>query len=526
MIEEELEMAADILKFATREATEYILSGELTKDSVGDINLISRVEKIAKNVFATIVAISSTPLWVLGEVCEVLSGKPKRTYEIDAKLPNTPLSEITLDPNKTTYLNVPISTYQNSSDRNFCANSDWGKYAKQLFNEEKGTDHLGPWHGKGIDILTDEGLEYICDKTLDMGANSVRFSVEWADVEKNEGEFDHVAMQKYINIAKKIREKGLEPLVVLHHFVTPLDEKGRNVFESYKSIDRFVDFATFAYENLKDDVSCFFTFNEPNVVANCNYVLGMFPMQQVGRFDLYQTTMKNMLTAHKRVYEKLHQMAGKKKITVGLTHSTTCFIPSSRWNILARITAFSMTHIFHDAFMRWAQKNIDHIDLLGLQYYSRAYIGGIVPTSTCKKGERMIEEMKYRFDPKGLLPVLRDVNEKLNGKLDLMVSETGVAGENSLDAPSEMDDLRQEYLEDSCKCSRSAQDENIPVVGHGVWGAFLRPSEWREGNAVDFSNVARDPKAGKTRDTKGYTAIQTIYHNTAKLIAQLVKKAS
>ncbi len=500
-----------LFKKPIKASTELVLAGSFNIRKHGRKKWMVYLLKLLRLVVLAAFLVVSIPFWLIGEVFEILGSFAKRLYEHDETFEDMDLDDISLDPDKTKYLNFPLSTYQYSANRKFCSNSDWGVYCKKHFKEEKGTDHLGPWHG--VDILTDEGFKLICEKTIKAGANSLRFSVEWPDIEKKEGKYDLKAMKAYVKVAKALRAQNIEPLVVLHHFVTPLDEKGRNIFESPKSIDRFVNFASFVYEHMKDDVSVFFTFNEPNVQAIGNYVLGMFPMQQIAQFSLCRKVLKNMLKAHKKVYQKLHELSSEKPVKVGITHSATCFVSSSRWNLITRIVKFSMTHLFHDVFMDWVGKNARFVDLLGVQFYSRPYIGGILPKSTCRKGEIMLNEMEYRFDPHGILPVLRDINFRLKGKVDLFVSETGLPGRNSLHESSDMDDLRELYFKVVALGIRKAQDEKIPVIGLAPWTIFSN-FEWDKGYAVDFGNIARDPKSHKMRETKGYHAIRSVFHNT------------
>ena len=63
----------------------------------------------------------------------------------------------------------------------------------------------------------EEDLQVVCD----LGLNVYRFSVEWSRVEPSEGSFDERAVDKYADWCKKLRAKGVEPLITLHHFTEP-----------------------------------------------------------------------------------------------------------------------------------------------------------------------------------------------------------------------------------------------------------------------------------------------------------------
>lgn len=491
--------------------------------------LVNTIVSIALPVICGLGVLFTIPLWLAGEIIEVFNEEPNEFLDEKITLRETSLDELELDPQKTKYTGFPISTYQYTSDEKFCENSDWGRYNRDVFikpnSQDKSLQHLR--FGQGIDILTDEGMKILCEDVKRVNGNTLRFSVEWADVLNKDGFFNDVAMQRYVNVAKYVESQGLKPMVVLHHFVTPLDENGENLFESEKSVDQFVDYAKYVYEKLESHVDCFLTFNEPKVQTNQNYILGLFPAKGVGNFAKCEVSTKNMLKAHSKAYDAMHALAKEKgkKITVGMTHQALRFVTFSRWNILSRVTAFALTYLFHDSFMEWASKNKDKIDILGVQYYSRPFIGGIIPTPMCEEGGKMVGGMPFRFDPKGILPVLRDVNKKLGGDIELFVSETGTPGKNYLKAENEkdqkaleeMDERRREYMLESLKATRQAQNEGLPVTGYMPW-APRRNGEWDHGfqEDTDFGLVVHDLKTLESRDTEGFKVVQKVFENTIK----------
>lgn len=519
-------MISDILKKPLQYSAEQLLGDCIPSNINPDSKLkkiMKRVEAIALQVIFAIVAVASIPLWLMGDIMEfcIVGNKP---FDDTVVLPDIPLDKLHLDPEKTKFLNMPHSTFQSTSDPTYCANSDWGVFNQKHFNAEKGTEHLA--QGQGVDLLTQEGIQKICEKTKLAGANSIRLSIEQADIETAPGQFNDVAMQRYVETIKYIKEQGLIPIVVFNHFVCPIDESGHNIFEKPSSVQRFTDYVKYCYPKLKDHVEHFFTFNEPMTVANCNYILGKYPAQQILNMMQRKEVMNNLLDAHKCAYHALHEMAKEheKEIHVGLTHQVLNFIPSSRWNFIARIVAFVMTYFFHSSFMKWAKKNQDTIDWFGVQYYTRPYIGGFPPDSTCKPGEKMVESMRFRFDPKGILPAIREVNQCFEGKKPLFATEYGTAGVNNIKQADEMDERRAEYLVPSFTAQKVAQDEGAPLIGSGAWGDYGN-QEWEFGFSKqhDFGNIARDPKTGLERITKGFEVISIVFNRTKEMMKQLLQ---
>ena len=55
----------------------------------------------------------------------------------------------------------------------------------------------------------------------ELGFNAYRFSVEWARIEPEEGEFSYAALEHYRRMLATCHEHGLTPMVTYHHFTTP-----------------------------------------------------------------------------------------------------------------------------------------------------------------------------------------------------------------------------------------------------------------------------------------------------------------
>ena len=49
-----------------------------------------------------------------------------------------------------------------------------------------------------------------------------RLSVEWSRIEPRPGAWDEAALDHYVKVIRSLREQGIEPIVTLHHFTTPV----------------------------------------------------------------------------------------------------------------------------------------------------------------------------------------------------------------------------------------------------------------------------------------------------------------
>ncbi len=195
-----------------------------------------------------------------------------------------------------------------------------------------------------------------------------------------------------------------------------------------------------------------------------------------------------------------------------MTHQALKFVPYSQYNYISRIVCYVMTAVFHERFMHWAEKNQESIDLLGVQYYARPLIGGWIPGSICQEDETMVESMQFRFDPKGILPVLTEVSQRLPN-VPLIVTETGTAG--SAD--------KKTYFENSLLAVRDAQDTGINVIGYMPWTLYGN-FEWAHGfsREHDFGVIERNPSTGERTQRDAYQVISDVFHRTANQRAQFV----
>ena len=54
------------------------------------------------------------------------------------------------------------------------------------------------------------------------GLNTYRFSIEWARIEPEEGKFDEAETEHYRKVLKCCRNHGIEPVVTMMHFTSPV----------------------------------------------------------------------------------------------------------------------------------------------------------------------------------------------------------------------------------------------------------------------------------------------------------------
>jgi beta-glucosidase len=159
-----------------------------------------------------------------------------------------------------------------------------------------------------------ERPEEALDRTADLGCDSFRLGLEWARVEPREGEIDEGALAKYGEIIDGCIERGLKPLVTLHHFTHP-SWLGENFWLRPDSPERYLTWVELALSRLATKVQLWVTINEINVLAFESWLLGMFPPGRLMAFGDAAIATDNLLTAHVLAYQAIHRASPDAVVT-------------------------------------------------------------------------------------------------------------------------------------------------------------------------------------------------------------------
>lgn len=143
------------------------------------------------------------------------------------------------------------------------------------------------------------------DRARAAGCDAFRLSVEWARVEPREGEIDDTALDRYRAILAACDERGMRPLVTLHHFTHPA-WLGEDFWLRAEAPERFAAWAALVAGRLGPLCTDWVTINEINVLAPATYLLGAFPPGRRGATGPTVRALDHMLTAHVLAYEALH----------------------------------------------------------------------------------------------------------------------------------------------------------------------------------------------------------------------------
>ena len=163
--------------------------------------------------------------------------------------------------------------------------------------------------------------EVALDRAASLGINALRLSVEWARIEPAEGQIDETALDGYGGILAGCHQRGLTPIVTLHHFTQPW-WLGDEFWLMPGSPERFAEHVARVVARLGDRCRHWVTVNEPNALALAGWVLGLHPPGRYLAVSDAMAVVDNLLVAHVLAYRAIHRVQPAAVVTVNPRAST------------------------------------------------------------------------------------------------------------------------------------------------------------------------------------------------------------
>lgn len=326
------------------------------------------------------------------------------------------------------------------------------------------------------------------DRAAAMHNNAHRFSIEWSRIEPERGKFDGAAIDHYAAMIDALRQRGMEPLITLHHFTNPLWVEQMGGWTNEETVRRFARFVRLVVDELGDGIRMWCTINEPMVYATQGYLLGRFPP---GKHSLGQTfhVAENMLRGHAAAY------AAIKKAQPGAQIGFAQHAISLKTHFPKTVNKRALT-LIHDVFNRSFVRALttgvlqfplhkigvpearNTLDWIGLNYYYRFLVRFnllhprqlFVQQTRPRDGIRGPDDSVGEIWPEGLFEHIKWL-VTMTGK-PLYVTENGV--------PDADDSLRPLHLVRSLINLWQAVNFNYPVKGYFYW-TLVDNFEWAEG---------------------------------------------
>ena len=319
----------------------------------------------------------------------------------------------------------------------------------------------------------------------DLGLNSYRFSIEWSRLEPEPGQWNKKALDVYSEMIDDLIQRGIRPVVTLHHFSHPKWWEEKGGFANQDNLPEFLIYCERVFDALSDRVETWVTINEPTVFSAMGYTLGMFPP---GKRSIRLTlrVMRNVMRGHAIVYRSLKKKRPEARI--GVAKNVTLFDPRNRWSPIDWPLSRLLEWLWNGAWRNGIRKgrmlfaNIpeakDSLDFVGLNYYTHFLTGLFIPTrgelQFPKRKHEVATEFGYPMYAEGFRRAIEFV-APLNVPIE--ITENGVA-----DAK---DALRPEHLMRHLWIVSEAINDGFDIRSYHHW-SLMDNFEWAEGYSMCF----------------------------------------
>jgi beta-glucosidase len=370
-------------------------------------------------------------------------------------------------------------------DVHFPAAFSWGT-ATSAYQIEGGNTNTDWWrfeHAPGSKVVEPCGdacdswnrFEDDLDLIQSLGLNAYRFSLEWARIEPQQGEFSQPALDHYRRILESCERRSILAVVTLHHFTLPLWVADAGGFENPNIAAWMGAYAGVVGEALGDKIGVACTVNEPNIIALMGYLMAEFP-PAISDWERFSKVNASLRACHIAMGDELRVAPGSFPIGLCLSMQEYEAVDGAE-DLVASLVAEMEDEYFHC---------VGDDDFIGVQCYTKIQLGpeGLVAPT----GETT--EMGYLYWPQCVEYTVRRAARET--RLPVFVTENGI-GTND-------DTQRIRYLTDALRGVRNAQDDGVDVRGYFQW-SLLDNFEWVLGYGpkfgiveVDRTTFARTPK--------------------------------
>ena len=378
---------------------------------------------------------------------------------------------------------------------------DWEQTPGHVRNGDKSDPACDWWKG--------ERYRQDFDLAKSLNQNAHRLSVEWSRIEPREGEWNADALAFYRRVLGALRERGMTPLVTLHHFTNPCWLAAKGAWETQAIVPLFERFAAKVVQELGDLCDFWVTINEPMVYVYSGYVNADWPPGKKESFSAAMRVAVNMLRTHAAAYRAIHRVQPHAR--VGLAHNLRPLKPENPRAWLNRTIAGFQHRVYNHLFLlalddgrvRFpmsvggrAPEAAGTQDFIGLNYYLSARVAVDFSQPAVLFGRQMPgkpwgtsfdEELQRWFgngdlDPDGFYETTLWLSRF--GK-PIYITENGIC--------DSQDEIRPRYLVTHLAALHRAIRAGAPVDGYFHW-TLVDNFEWGEGFSLRFGLIRLDEK--------------------------------
>lgn len=338
----------------------------------------------------------------------------------------------------------------------------------------------------------------------ELGMKCFRTSIAWSRIFPNgdDKEPNEKGLEFYDNLFDELLKNGMEPVITISHFETPLNLITKyGGWKNRKLIDFYVNYCSVIFNRYKDKVKYWMTFNEINHAHTLPLIAAAIVVKEDENKlqDIYQAS-HNMLVASAKAVIMGHEI--NKDFKIGCMLSLSPIYPASckpedmfeSYELRRRSLFYSdiqMLGEYPSYFKRIAKENNITIemededieilkkgvcDYLGFSYYRSSLheagmnilgnTGGLLG-----KKNPYLSETKWGWpiDPLGLRYVCNELTDRYHKPLFIVENGLGAIDEVTEDGKIH-DEERMEYLKKHVIMMNEAIEDGADIIGYTWWG--------------------------------------------------------
>ncbi len=345
----------------------------------------------------------------------------------------------------------------------------------------------------------------------EMGFKVYRTSIAWSRIFPNgdETEPNEAGLQFYDDLFDELAKYGIEPLVTLSHYETPLHlAREYNGWTNRKLIDFYERYVRTVFTRYKDKVKYWLTFNEINSVLHAPFMSGGIatPMAELSQQELYQA-VHHELVASALATKIGHEINPDFKIGCMVLSMPAYPMTPKPQDVWAARAFENQNYLFSDIHARgkypaYAKRyfreqgiTIDFapgdeellaentVDFISFSYYVSVVAAHDPENYASGRGNLLgglvnpyleSSEWGWQIDPIGLRIVLNDYYDRY--QLPLFIVENGLGAKDVLvdgpNGPTVEDDYRIDYLKQHLKEVGEAIEDGVELLGYTTWGCI------------------------------------------------------
>lgn len=340
----------------------------------------------------------------------------------------------------------------------------------------------------------------------EMGLKCFRTSIAWTRIFPNgdETEPNEEGLAYYDDLFDTMLQNGMQPIVTLSHYETPLYLVNKyGGWRNRKIIQFYLNYCKVVFERFHDKVKYWLSFNEMNNVLNFPYVAGGIEIQQGENSAqvMYQAS-HNMFVATAYSVKMLREIDPSCNYGCMVNSSTLYPATCNPADVFGAYRGRRRKYFFMDVqvsgcypkyiYRTWKENDVkleiepedfeimrnNTVDFISFSYYrSNTYedgkqsgsdTGGFIsdpnPYLECT-------EFGWQIDPIGLRYVCNEITDLF--KKPLLIAENGMGEIDEVKPDGSIDDdYRIDYLKRHLRAVYEAIQDGCDIIGYTYWGPF------------------------------------------------------